>query len=201
MCSSETHSALSFFFFLLFPFQVITPEQIWVGVMERGPAGVTLNSGFKSRENVDYVVSSTRTLSRREGPSTLRPSLSGAIARFNPGAHAPSAFFFCFLFPQNDLGNALVNMSRVVPDGLLVFFPSYAVLASCSAAWKQSGPGGKPSILEAIQSKKAVTHTHALIRPRRCARREVDFGLLFSHFFSIALFFVWFVHFILSACC
>ena len=40
---------------------VIAPEQIWVGVLERGPAAVTLNSGFKSRDNMDYVVSQIHT--------------------------------------------------------------------------------------------------------------------------------------------
>jgi len=87
----------------------------------------------------------------------VRPSLAPSLFFLTLVRLLPLCFSVFAL--QNDLGNALVNMSRVVPDGLLVFFPSYAVLASCSAAWKQSGPGGKPSILEAIQSKKAVTNT------------------------------------------
>jgi len=42
---------------------------------------------------------------------------------------------------KDDLGNALVNFARVVPDGLLVFFPAYAVMAQCIEHWKAS-PGG-----------------------------------------------------------
>jgi hypothetical protein len=30
--------------------------------------------------------------------------------------------------PRSDLGTTLVNLCRIVPDGLLVFFPSYALL-------------------------------------------------------------------------
>jgi hypothetical protein len=40
-----------------------------------------------------------------------------------------------------DLGNAIVNFARVVPDGLLVFFPSYNVLTSCLDAWKLTAGG------------------------------------------------------------
>jgi hypothetical protein len=70
---------------------------------------------------------------------------------------------------QSDLGNSLVNLSRIVPDGLLVFFPSYAVLANSVAAWKIPPTRGAPSILDAIQKKKAVRRTQTHVddaRPR-----------------------------------
>ena len=35
---------------------------------------------------------------------------------------------------QADLGNALVNFARIVPQGLLVFFPSYSALQQAHAA-------------------------------------------------------------------
>ncbi len=44
---------------------------------------------------------------------------------------------------KEDLGAALVNFARVVPDGLLVFFPSYSVLADCLAAWKTPRAGAR----------------------------------------------------------
>ncbi|XP_069675040.1 regulator of telomere elongation helicase 1 homolog [Periplaneta americana] len=37
------------------------------------------------------------------------------------------------------LGNTILNISRVVPHGLLVFFPSYPLLYSCQEKWQQSG--------------------------------------------------------------
>jgi regulator of telomere elongation helicase 1 len=53
---------------------------------------------------------------------------------------------------MTDLGNAVANFARLVPDGLLVFFPSYAVLTKCTEHWKQDisngavlGIWGKPS--------------------------------------------------------
>ncbi|KAL6972803.1 Regulator of telomere elongation helicase 1 [Sarracenia purpurea var. burkii] len=35
-----------------------------------------------------------------------------------------------------ELGNAIVNFARIVPDGLLVFFPSYYLLDQCIGCWK-----------------------------------------------------------------
>ncbi|KAL3528782.1 hypothetical protein ACH5RR_008104 [Cinchona calisaya] len=37
---------------------------------------------------------------------------------------------------KQDLGNAIVNFARIVPDGLLVFFPSYYLLDQCIGCWK-----------------------------------------------------------------
>ena len=38
-----------------------------------------------------------------------------------------------------ELGQAIVNVARIVPDGVLVFFPSYTVLSSCIEGWQQLG--------------------------------------------------------------
>lgn len=38
-----------------------------------------------------------------------------------------------------DLGNSIVNFSKIIPDGMLVFFPSYSVMSQCIAAWKAKG--------------------------------------------------------------
>ena len=43
---------------------------------------------------------------------------------------------------KTDLGFALANFARIVPDGLLVFFPSYVVLQSCIECWKSTLPAG-----------------------------------------------------------
>jgi regulator of telomere elongation helicase 1 len=37
-----------------------------------------------------------------------------------------------------ELGNTIVNFARIVPDGVLVFFPSYTVLNACVEEWKGS---------------------------------------------------------------
>lgn len=36
-----------------------------------------------------------------------------------------------------DMGNAIVQFCSVVPDGVLVFFPSYGVMQQCIDAWKK----------------------------------------------------------------
>lgn len=55
------------------------------------------------------------------------------------------------------LGLALVNICSVVPDGVVVFFPSYGYLDSVVAAWNsaESSEGGK-SVWDRLQAKKAL---------------------------------------------
>ena len=43
---------------------------------------------------------------------------------------------------KEDLGYAIVNFARMVPDGLLVFFPSYGVLKSCTDFWRNTSVAG-----------------------------------------------------------
>ncbi|MCJ8737913.1 hypothetical protein PDJAM_G00029500 [Pangasius djambal] len=52
-----------------------------------------------------------------------------------------SAAFDRRFVPENmaSLGNTIVNLSRVVPHGLLVFFPSYPVLDKTLEYWRASG--------------------------------------------------------------
>ncbi|KAH8300994.1 hypothetical protein KR044_009055 [Drosophila immigrans] len=39
----------------------------------------------------------------------------------------------------SSLGQTILNVSRIVPDGLLVFFPSYPMMNTCVDAWQASG--------------------------------------------------------------
>ncbi|XP_039117490.1 regulator of telomere elongation helicase 1 homolog isoform X1 [Dioscorea cayenensis subsp. rotundata] len=70
---------------------VISPSQIWVGVVPSGPSSYTFNSSYRNRDSLDY---------------------------------------------KQELGNAIVNFARIVPDGLLVFFPSYYLMDQCLDCWK-----------------------------------------------------------------
>ncbi|KAH8387488.1 hypothetical protein KR093_007325 [Drosophila rubida] len=40
---------------------------------------------------------------------------------------------------MRSLGSTILNVSRVVPDGLLVFFPSYPMMNACVDSWQASG--------------------------------------------------------------
>ena len=58
-----------------------------------------------------------------------------------------------------DLGHAILSITRHVPDGVVAFFPSYAYLDGCVAAWKRLRAGGTssgPTIWESIQIVKPV---------------------------------------------
>lgn len=57
-------------------------------------------------------------------------------------AALPASLPHCIRY-RDDLGHAIANFARVVPDGLLVFFPAYSLLTACLDHWKAStGTGG-----------------------------------------------------------
>lgn len=63
---------------------------------------------------------------------------------------------------QLELGNTIVNFSRLVPKGLLVFFPSYTNLEQSIGRWQRPGEGeSKTSIWDRILQQK-----QAFVEPR-----------------------------------
>ena len=58
-----------------------------------------------------------------------------------------------------DLGNAILSFAKHVPDGLVVFFPSYSYLDTCIAAWRRrrsaSSPSS-PSFWESLSDAKPI---------------------------------------------
>nr|XP_007150664.1 hypothetical protein PHAVU_005G171300g [Phaseolus vulgaris]ESW22658.1 hypothetical protein PHAVU_005G171300g [Phaseolus vulgaris] len=95
---------------------VITPNQIWAGVVPVGPSGYTFNSSYRTRDSLQY---------------------------------------------KQDLGNAIVNLARIVPDGLLVFFPSYYLLDQIIGCWKSVSNENSMSIWDRI-----CKHKKPVIEPR-----------------------------------
>lgn len=76
------------------------------------------------------------------------------------GADANDLFEFSFQKRSDKgmiqrLGQALINTCSVVPDGVVVFFPSYGYLEEVVGVWQNTDGGGK-SVWERLQSKKAV---------------------------------------------
>ncbi|GAV72683.1 DEAD_2 domain-containing protein/Helicase_C_2 domain-containing protein [Cephalotus follicularis] len=63
---------------------------------------------------------------------------------------------------KQELGNAIVNFARIVPDGLLVFFPSYYLLDQCIGCWKNSSHANSTTIWERI-----CKHKKPVIEPRQ----------------------------------
>ncbi|GKV43402.1 hypothetical protein SLEP1_g50693 [Rubroshorea leprosula] len=63
---------------------------------------------------------------------------------------------------KQELGNAIVNFARIVPDGLLVFFPSYYILDQCIGCWKNMSSVNSTTIWERI-----CKHKKPVIEPRQ----------------------------------
>ncbi|CAL8466940.1 g6476 [Coccomyxa elongata] len=72
---------------------------------------------------------------------------------------------------MDDLGLAIANWARIVPDGLLVFFASYTVLEACLHHWKSSaGASAQRGGVLAFQGTlwdRIVKDKQAVIEPRR----------------------------------
>ncbi|RKF54277.1 ATP-dependent DNA helicase CHL1 [Erysiphe neolycopersici] len=77
-------------------------------------------------------------------------------------SRGPSGQDFEFTFGRrnngnmiDDLGRAILNICQVVPDGVIVFFPSYHYLNSVLARWS-SGQENGISLLKRLETKKHV---------------------------------------------
>ncbi|XP_015423189.1 PREDICTED: regulator of telomere elongation helicase 1 isoform X5 [Myotis davidii] len=129
---------------------VIDKHQIWVGIVPRGPDGAQLSSAFDKRFSDECLSSLGKALGEFPGsPGLAVPSWTPPIhgvwgARLAP---AQPCTLPCFLFLGQPAGplDALptdhgrsfpVNITRVVPHGLLVFFPSYPVLEKSLEFWR-----------------------------------------------------------------
>lgn len=65
-----------------------------------------------------------------------------------------------------DLGNTIVNFARIVPDGLLVFFPSYYLLNQCVEAWQTPNVGAPKS---STVWERICKHKQPVIEPKESA--------------------------------
>lgn len=75
----------------------------------------------------------------------------------------PSGKEFNFMFKNrqdnemiDELGRALLNICSVVPDGVVVFFSSYAYLSSILSRWETSLRPSDTSLLSRLEAKKAL---------------------------------------------
>ncbi|GMH37031.1 hypothetical protein BSKO_04904 [Bryopsis sp. KO-2023] len=95
---------------------------------------------------------------RLENNHVIKPTQAWVgVVPVGPSNHPMDSSYKCRDDPRykDDLGSAIVNFSRVVPDGLLVFFPSYIVMQGCLDHWKVTRDGN-PSIWERILQYKQI---------------------------------------------
>ncbi|RVW58324.1 Regulator of telomere elongation helicase 1 [Vitis vinifera] len=66
---------------------------------------------------------------------------------------------------KQELGNAIVNFARIVPDGLLVFFPSYYILEQCVGCWKNKSHANSTN--SSTIWERICKHKQPVIEPRQ----------------------------------
>ncbi len=78
---------------------------------------------------------------------------------------------------KRELGESLVNFARIVPMGMLVFFPSYGVLRTCIQYWQEDvvGATGGKSVWDRLKLYKLP-----VVEPQN----RVEFTEAMSRFYS-----------------
>ncbi|GAB4815023.1 hypothetical protein N2152v2_002069 [Parachlorella kessleri] len=103
---------------------------------------------------------------RLENPHVIDPSQVWiGVVPLGPSGHALNSSYQTrdSKSYKEDLGNAIANFARIVPDGLLVFFPSYGLLKASLDAWKAVNSHGN-CVWERITKLKAC-----VVEPRDSA--------------------------------
>eukprot|EP01018_Ginkgo_biloba_P023975 Gb_04351 [translate_table: standard] len=66
---------------------------------------------------------------------------------------------------KQELGNTIVNFARIVPDGLLVFFPSYYLLNQCVECWQTVSQG--TSANSSTIWERICKHKQPVVEPKQ----------------------------------
>nr|CAD7426803.1 unnamed protein product [Timema monikensis] len=96
---------------------IIKRNQVCVGILSKGPDGTPLNSSYIHKVQMEHH--STLLTTQEIVQSCL-----------------------CF---RNDpkyitaLGRSILNLTRIIPHGMLVFFPSYSIMKNCHEKWQNDG--------------------------------------------------------------
>lgn len=141
-------------------FWCFSPGVAMSDLKRRGVKSVVLTSGtlspmtsFASELGLNFKV-------RLENPHVIDPGqVWGGVVPVGPsGKRLNSTYRFRDTDEyKSELGNVIVNCARIVPDGMLVFFPSYGVMRSCVEHWRNTG---NPSIWDRVCASK-----HAVVEP------------------------------------
>lgn len=110
-----------------------------------------LGTSFPVRLENPHVITTAQAWAgvMKVGPDTIA----------GPGGRLTSAYQARGEASDLELGRAMIRFSAIIPDGLLVFFPSYGAMHSCVEVWKDKGPGSdgaKPSVWEHLLRVKLI---------------------------------------------
>ena len=127
---------------------------------EMGVRSVLLTSGTLSPLSSFADELGLPFVHRLENPHVIQPStqlMVGVLPRGPANVELTSAYNRRDddAAPR-DLGNALVNFARQIPQGVLVFFPSYSALSSTHASWQRRGADGGESVVERLKKWKTL---------------------------------------------
>ncbi|PFX28485.1 Regulator of telomere elongation helicase 1 [Stylophora pistillata] len=119
-----------------------SPGHAMIDLMSYGVRTVVLTSGtlsplesFRAEMQISFPI-------QLENPHVIErhQMMVGVVTKAPDGATLNSSYETRFTTEyMTGLGNAIVNFSRTVPNGLLVFFPSYPVMNKCLEHWQNSG--------------------------------------------------------------
>jgi len=145
-------------------FWCFSPGVAMNALAESGPRSIVLTSGtlsplssfaqelcmeFPVRLENDHVIAARQVWAGVVGTGPAGGALNSSYQTRESPAY------------KRNLGNAIVNFCRIVPDGLLVFFPSYSVMDSLLSAWRGGGDDAGGSVWERICRLK-----HTVTEPR-----------------------------------
>lgn len=122
-------------------------------LLQQGVRCVLLTSGTLSPLQATIIELGIPVSVQLENPHVIKPNqICVTVVCKGPGNQELNSSFenrnnIKYL---NDLGQTLLNFSRILPNGTLVFFPSYSVLDKCVKHWQDMGIWTKISNLKPV---------------------------------------------------
>eukprot|EP00698_Gefionella_okellyi_P017870 TRINITY_DN5291_c0_g1_i2.p1 TRINITY_DN5291_c0_g1~~TRINITY_DN5291_c0_g1_i2.p1 ORF type:complete len:797 (+),score=176.93 TRINITY_DN5291_c0_g1_i2:1244-3634(+) len=150
-----------------FSFWCFNPGLAFQDLMRCGVRNVILCSGTLSpMESFAHELSLAFDI-RLENPHVIQPQqVSVCVIGKGPTGKALNSSFKTRDSDEykSELGMTVVNVCRMVPDGVLVFFPSYAVLQTCIDFWQRRRDAHTPTLWETMHQ-----HKQPVVEPRDSA--------------------------------
>lgn len=115
------------------------------------------SQAFAARASPASVLEAAHVVAREQ-------VLIATVGRFPSSGRTLVGTFDSWRRPDflQELGATVASFVSRIPDGVLCFFPSYASLEGCSAAWKTVPIDGRPSVWAVLQRAKGAV----VVEPR-----------------------------------